>query len=128
LGRYYPGTVPQLIQNDRESQWFKGNIETKAIDHAVVLLAVIDWCKVPAVVVYLDQLSASGMPPNRGSLSGIDITRNLMGPSLAHPFSLWYPAVRLVQYRIVGWKNDRGKSTCGVVSHVGGRIEPQENI
>jgi hypothetical protein len=51
-----------------------------------------------------------------------------MGPSLAHPFSLWYPAVHLVRYRIVGWKSDRGKSTCGVVNHVGGRIAPREYL
>ncbi len=51
MGRYYPGTVLQLVQNNRGSQWFEGNVETEAVDHTVVLLAVVDWWEVPAVVV-----------------------------------------------------------------------------
>ncbi len=53
MGRYYPGTVLQLVQNDKGSQWFEGEVENKTVDHAVVLLAVVDQCKVHAVVVQL---------------------------------------------------------------------------
>jgi hypothetical protein len=47
----------------------KGNIDTGAVNHAVVLLAVVDRCKVLGVVEQLKQLSASGIPPNRDSFS-----------------------------------------------------------